>query len=469
MQRNLSKNISDQMVSGYRNHIHYDEMLERAVLGACLLEKDAFARIYKLVEPEHFYGQQNAMIMRTLTEMWADGKVIDLITVNLEIHQSGRHTKFFDIPQLYIMQLTNEVVSTAHLEHHALYLREMFAKRELIRIQSEAGAGNDDTLIKIIEMQEQLSRVLSVRSTDDWLDMSRVMLGLNKHMDDVRGKDILGVPTGFPTLDTITSGLIGTELVVIGARPSVGKTAFASGLIVNAARKGYTVGVINLEMPHTQVGARLLSYDSGIEFWRIFRAKKLEGEEQRLFEAIATMGTLPIYISQSTYATASEIRSKAIKLRNKAGLGMLVIDYLQLIEGEGKGNETREREVARLSRALKMLALELNIPVLLLVQLNRDSEKSPAKMPRMSNIRESGAIEQDADKVILLHRDWKSGVEIDEQGRSTENQATIIIEKNRNGDCTRLQVNFHPDTMKFYEGDLFPSYTSQHFPTSKVI
>lgn len=454
----------------YKRHIHYDDMLERVVLGACLLEGDAFSRIYKLVEADHFYYPTNQVIMRTLQSMWSDGKAIDMVTLNLEIHLRGHQDQFTVAPGFYIMQLTNEVVSTAHLEQHALYLRQLFAKRELLRIQMEAGAGNDDTILKVIEIQEQLSKVLSVRSSDDWLDISTVMLRLNKHMDNVRGQDILGVPSGFPTLDKLTSGWLGSQLIVIGARPSVGKTAFASGLTVHAARCRKTVGVINLEMPDVQIGARLLSYDSDIEFWRIFRAKtNTQDQEDRLFNAIANLGNLPIFISGSTCATASEIRAKAIKLKKRVGLDLLVIDYLQLVEGEGKAGETREREVAKLSRALKMLSMELDIPVILLAQLNRDSEKSGNKVPRMANIRESGAIEQDADVLILLHRDWKSGIETDERGYSTERQATLIIEKNRNGECSKYQIGFNPDTMKFYEGELRQLPVSSQFPISSPV
>lgn len=433
-------------------HIHYDKDMESAVLGACLVESDAFSRIKGLVEPEHFYFSQNQAVFSVITEMWGDGISIDMLTVAVEIHKRGLDKDFSDNVPYYLTCLTKDVVSSAHIEQHSMYIRQMFAERECIRIQMEAASGEKTAVEKMYDIQEQIQKVLSVKGTDDWTDMATVMLKLGKHMDNVRGKDMLGITTGFPSLDKITSGLQPTQMVVIGARPSVGKTAFVAGLAVNAAQAGHSVGIINLEMPDVQIGSRLTSFYSDIEFWRIYRAKpRDQQQDEQIYQAMSDVANLPIWISDKTNVSGTDIRAKAVKLKKRAKLDLLIIDYLQLVEGEPRPNENREREVARLSRSLKLLAMDLKIPVLVLVQLNRESEKAGNKKPRMSNIRESGGIEQDADLVMLLHRDWKSGIMTNEHGESTETEADIIIEKNRNGPTLELKVGFAPDSMKFYE------------------
>lgn len=427
--------------------------MEAAVLGACLLEKGAMARLIGIVETEHFYYPSNQVVFQTMQEMWDSGLAIDLLTVTAEIYRKGRQGDFVDSAPLYVTRLTNHVVNSTHLEQHALYIRQMYAERECLRIQMQAGSGDVDAVTRMQDIQDQIQKILGVKGTDDWHDMATVMLKLSKHMDNVRGKDMLGINTGFPSLDKLTSGWQPGQLVVIGARPSVGKSAFVSGIVTSAAKKGHKCGIINLEMPEEQVGGRIASFYSDIEFWRIYRARPRDSEqEQYIYQVMSEVATLPIWISDKTNVSGADIRAKAYKLKNRVGLDLLVIDYLQLIEADGKNNETREREVARLSRSLKLLAMDLKIPVIVLCQLNRESEKQGSKKPRMSNIRESGAIEQDADVVALLHRDWKAGILQDAQGNSTERQADIIIEKNRNGSTMELPVSFDPDTMKFYEG-----------------
>lgn len=437
----------------YQKHIHYDKDLEDAVIGACLMEPDAISRLTGMIEPKHFHYEDNQALFEKMMQMWNSGQRIDLISVVHECHKAGLQDKFTAGNIAYLITLkTNAVTSTANLEQHALYIREMYAKRESIRIQSEAlkdGGGID----RMLEMQDEIQKILTVNATDDWHDMSEVMIALHNHREEVKGKDMLGIPTGFRQLDEVTYGYQPGQLVIIGARPSVGKSAYTSGTAITAAQHGSTIGIINLEMPEEQIGARLASFYSDMEFWRIYRNKhENEAQEQQLSAFMSDMSSLPIFVSDKTNVTVADIRAKAYKLKKRQKLNMLIIDYLQLIEANTKNkNATREREVAEMSRGLKLLAMDLKIPVILLCQLNRESEKNHNKRPRMSNLRESGAIEQDADIVMLLHRDWKSGIEDDGHGNSTEREADIIIEKNRNGKCEAIKVGFDPDTMKFYD------------------
>lgn len=437
----------------FQKNIHYDKDLEDAVIGACLLEPDAVSRLTGLIRPEHFCFTENQTLFETIQKMWDNGQKIDLLSVVHEVNKAGLADKFPSGMVAYETTCkTNAVASTAHLEQHALYIREMFAKRECIRIESEAGK-DGGSIERIIEMQDEIQQILTINATDDWHDLSQVMIALHNHRDEVKGKDMLGIRTGFRELDEITYGYQPGQLIVIGARPTVGKSAFVSGTAITAARNLSTVGIINLEMPEEQVGARLASFYSDMEFWRIYRNRHTsEAQEATLNRYISDMSTLPIFISDKTNVTISDIRSKAYKLKKRSKLDLLIVDYLQLIEANTKKtNVTRERQVAEMSRGLKLLAMDLKIPVIILCQLNRESEKTADKKPHLHNIRESGAIEQDADIVMLLHRDFRSGVDTNESGETTEGEAEIIVEKNRNGACRTIKVGFAPETMKFYD------------------
>jgi len=404
-----------------------------------------------LLEEDFLFDTFHKMVFKSLSDMYANGEQIDLITVTHDLRKK-KITEYCgeNIPYL-LTGLMIDVVSSAHLQVHSLILREMYMERELTRISHSKFEG--DAIEKAEAIQTAIKRALTVNGVDDWKSISEVMISLEKHRAKVKDKELMGVPTSFNTIDRITGGLQGGQIIIIGARPSVGKSAFIGGIAVNAAQKGHKVGVISLEMPDEQIGARLASIYSDVEFYKIYRSIVTDfNEEKRLIDSMVNIGTLPIYITDKTNVTASAIRAKTEKLKKRSGLDLLIIDYLQLIETESKSNQNREREVANLSRSLKLLAMDLKIPIIVLCQLNRQSEvDGKAKKPRMSQIRESGSLEQDADIVMLLHREWKSGILTDEHGASTERKATIIIEKNRNGETMDLNINFNPELMKFYE------------------
>lgn len=433
---------------------HYDKHLECVILGACLLEPKAFSRIYNLLEEDFLFDNFNKIVFSALKEMFEAGDMIDLITVAHHLRKK-KITEFGDDNVPYLLTgLMEPVVTTAHLEPHCLILRELYVERMLQRVAHSEFDG--DALEKTIHIQAEIKRALSVQGTDDWQSIGDVMIALEKHRVKVKDKELMGVPTGFNTLDRITGGLQGGQIIVLGARPSVGKSAFIGGIAVNAAQNKFKVGVISLEMPLEQIGARFSSLYSDIEFYKIYQNKCFDSnEEKRLMESMTNIGSLPIFITDKTNVTAGAIRAKAEKLKQRNGLDLLIIDYLQLIETESTNNGNREREIAKLSRSLKLMAMDLNIPVMILCQLNRESDKAGSnKKPKMSQIRESGSIEQDADVVMLLHRDWKVGIETDAvTGESTKNKANIIVEKNRNGETMDIEINFNPDIMKFYEQD----------------
>lgn len=432
---------------------HHSREMEAAIIGACLNEPGAFSRIYPLVTEESFYNRAIRSVFSLMLRMFQEGAAIDILTVAAQIQLQGIEIENEPTPLYFLTILSRDVVSSAHLEEHCAYLREYQANRLMLEIQMNANSSlaGDDTHTRATQIQKQLQDVLSVKATDDWVDISTVMYRLGKHMDEVRGSEMMGIPYGFRTIDRITYGAQPGQLIVIGARPSVGKTAYIAKIALNMASSGAPVGVIQLEMPDIQVGARIVSVHSQIQFWRIWRSNLADNfQADTLYQSMSDIGNLPIQISDKTNVSVPDIRAKAIKLKNRGQLGCLIIDYLQLVDEDGKSGN-REQAVAKMSRGLKLLAMELGIPVIVLVQLNRESDKSADKMPRMSNIRESGAIEQDADVVMLLHRAWKAGILVDEAGNSTERQAHIIIEKNRNGETGAFPISFDPETMTFYE------------------
>lgn len=446
----------------YQSGIHYDANTEAAILGVLTLERDGYARTIGLVEPEHFYMSEHAMIYQAIREMYDNGDAIDMLTICHHLRKNGVHEINGNNVNYFLCTITIDVVSGGHLEDWCLIVRELFIEREMLKIQRTAGTGTGDTVERAKAIQDLLQGALSLKTTDDWIDMSQAVLELQRHREEVKGVDMLGIPTGIPTLDKLLSGLQKTQLIVVGARPSVGKSAFATGICMNAAKQSYRVGIISLEMPTNQVTGRMAAIYSGIDFWRIFRNQHTdEKEEQYLADCLPNIAALPISLSTKTSVTGTAIRAKAEKLKRTKGMDVLIIDYLQLIESDSAGkNVMREQEIAKLSRSLKKLAMHLDIPVVVLCQVNRESEKGneKSKKPKMSQLRESGAIEQDADVVILLDYPYKRGETTDAEGNSTQGKATIILEKSRNGETAEIPVSFQPEQMKFYEPDPMDSF-----------
>jgi replicative DNA helicase len=286
--------------------------------------------------------------------------------------------------------------------------------------------------------------------------MVDVVLELHKHMDNVLDKDIIGVPTGFHKFDMVTGGLVKGDMIVLAARPSVGKSAFLGALAVNAAQNSFKARIISLEMSNVQIGARLGSLVSDVEFYKIFR-NRMDDERQReeLYSKLETLSNLDIKISDKTKVNINDIRAKVGQLKSKDDIDILFVDYLQLLDSEeGSGKSfSREQEVSRMSRGFKLMAKEFNIPIVVLAQLNRESEKSANKKPALHHLRESGAIEQDADLVVFLHRDWKVGIQQNEHGQTTEFEADLIIAKGRNIETPEIKIGFDGAKMKFYDKD----------------
>lgn len=441
----------------FKELIHYDIAMECAILGACLIEKTAYGRIRGLLTPECFYLTSNKTIYKVISEMWDNNYPVDILTIAQYIVRDKGICDFNgeNVPY-YLTKLTNGIVSTANIEYHSLLVRQLYAERELVKIKNSANNNSGDVISRAEKMRDELLKLSQIKVINDWNDMIDVVLKLHKHMDEVKGKDIIGVPTGFTKFDLITGGLVKSDMIVLAARPSVGKSAFLGAISVHAASLGFKVGIISLEMSDIQIGARMGSIISDVDFYRIFR-NKFDEEKERdiLYRHLETLANLPIKISDKTKVNINDIRAKVGQLVAKDQIDVLFVDYLQLLDSDESGNRNynREQEVSKMSRGFKLMAKEFNIPTVVLAQLNRESEKAANKKPQLHHLRESGAIEQDADLVVFLHRDFKAGIEVNKDGGSTEFEADLIIAKGRNIETPEIKIGFDPPKMKFYDLD----------------
>lgn len=435
------------MTSGYEENIDYDKELEKSVLGIFLIEPYSYSRVHGLLSEDCFYLPSHNRVYQTIRNMWTLGMQIDLVSVCRRMYDKG-HVVMEDFSNTgyYLTTICADVVQSAHLQQWCLMLRELAVKREVIRITREGLAG-DDPLAATQRIQKQLEDALKVSSTNDWIDASMAAVQLTEHMDEVRGK-VIGLQTGFDMIDNVNGGLRGGQLIVLGARPAVGKSALMGGLAVHIAKQSAPVGIISLEMPARDIFGRMASSESGISFREIDRNELNEPQMNVVMKSITNLASLPIYFSDTAKTNIFDIRAKAELLKQKHGIKALFVDYLQLVEETTGKNRNRENAISEISRGLKMIAMNMDIPVIALSQLNRESESKDRK-PKKSDLRESGSLEQDADIVMLLHRDYAIGKVTDEQGNSTINKAELLIEKWRNGSPLKVDLHFEPTTMKF--------------------
>ena len=440
--------------------------LEEAVLGAIMLEKSAFDTIVEILKPECFYVEANQRIFRAMQGLQLKNLPIDLLTVVEEL----KFREELDIVggPYYVSKLTNAVVSSANIEAHSRIILQKFIQRELIRISGEiigdAYEDSTDVFELLDESETKLFEITNNHLRRDYASIHDVLMKTITKIDELRTRqdEISGVPTGFSLLDKVTYGWQPTDLIILAARPSVGKTAFALNLARNAAlhpTKPTAVGFFSLEMSAGQLVQRILSAESEIWLQKINRGRLEEHEMKQLFKkGIERLASAPIHIDDSAALNIFELRAKCRRLKNKHNVGLIIIDYLQLMSGTSENrNSNREQEISRISRDLKSLAKELNIPIIALSQLSREVEKRGAKdgqkMPQLSDLRESGAIEQDADMVMFLYRPEYYDITANELGESNKGETLLRIAKHRNGQLDNLKFKALLHIQKFIEED----------------
>ncbi|MGX5820783.1 replicative DNA helicase [Chitinophaga lutea] len=425
--------------------------LEEAVLGALMLEKGAFDTVIEILKAECFYVDAHQKVFAAMQRLAAKSMPVDVLTVVEEL-KSSAELEAVGGPY-FISRLTNMVVSSANIEAHARIVLQKFIQRELIRISgeiiSEAYEDTADVFDLLDQAESKLFEVTNNHLRKNYDSIDRILVNTIKRIEDLRNKgdDITGVPSGFPTLDKITYGWQPSDLIILAARPAVGKTAFALNLARNAALhpkfpKG--AAVFSLEMSSGQIVQRILSAESEIKLEKITRGRLEEHEMRKLMtHGIEKLAKAPIFIDDTPGLNIFELRAKARRLVHNHGVGLIIIDYLQLMSGSNDGrNSNREQEISKISRDLKMLAKELMIPVIALSQLSRDVEKRKDgnKMPQLSDLRESGAIEQDADMVMFIYRPEYYDITTNEMGESNKGETHVRIAKHRNGQLDTVKL-----------------------------
>ena len=435
--------------------------LEDAVLGAIMLEKSAFDTVIEILKPECFYVEAHQRIYKAMQGLQQKNQPIDLLTVVEEL----RFRSELEVVggAYYVTRLTNSVVSSANIETHARIILQKFIQRELIRISgeiiSESYEDSTDVFDLLDEAESKLFEITNNHLRKNFDSIDSVLVKTLSRIEDMRNRneDITGVPSGFASLDRLTYGWQNTDLIILAARPSVGKTAFALNLARNAFLhpvKPTPVAFFSLEMSAGQLVQRILSAESEIHLEKISRGKMEDHEMQQLYtKGIQRLSNAHMYIDDTAALNIFELRAKCRRLKNKHNIGMVIIDYLQLMSGSSEKNTNREQEISKISRDLKGLAKELQIPIIALSQLSRavESRKEGDKVPQLSDLRESGAIEQDADMVMFLYRPEYYGITANENGESNKGETHVKIAKHRNGslDTVKLRALLH--IQKFVE------------------
>ncbi len=435
--------------------------LEMDVLGALMLERGKDIVVLDILKPESFYKPEHQKIFKAISDLSVNNQPIDYQTIVEQLRRNGDLEEVGGLS--YVVSLSSRVGTAAHVEYHAKIIAEKYLKRELIRISSEIQTQSyDDSedVYEILEFSQQGLFDLALGSVKkEALPMDVILNMAAKQVEEAKNREdgLSGVPSGFSSLDRITSGWQNSDLVIIAARPSMGKTAFVLSMARNmAVEHKKAIAIFSLEMSSVQLVMRLISSETELPGQKLKSGRLDDREWEQMEHKINVLEKARIFIDDTPAITLNELRSKCRKLKTKEEIDLVVIDYLQLMSGTSETRGNREQEVSTISRGLKALAKELDLPVIALSQLNRSVEmRSGDKIPQLSDLRESGAIEQDADIVIFIHRPEKMGIMEDRDGNSNKGVANIIIAKHRNGAVTTVNLRFRDEFARFEEWDNF--------------
>lgn len=442
--------------------------LEEAVLGALMIEKDALTAVVDILKPEVFYKESHQIIFSVIRTLFQRTEPTDILTVTAELRKQGKLEMIGGA--YYITELTNRVASAANIEFHARIISQKFIQRELIKISSEVINQAYEDTTDVFDLLDQAERKLFDVTENNLKRGSESLSDLiKKSVDELKKKEsdpdgATGVKTGFHSLDQVTGGWQKSDLIIIAARPGMGKTAFALSCARNAAvdyKK--PVAVFSLEMSSVQLVNRLISGEAELDSNKIRRGKLERHEWHQLHSKIGRLSEAPIYIDDTPALSIFDLRAKSRRLKAQFDIQLIIVDYLQLMRGtqDNKGGN-REQEIGTISRSLKAIAKELQIPVIALSQLSRKvEERGGAKRPILSDLRESGSIEQDADLVLFLNRPEYHGLTQDESGNSTAGLAEVIIAKHRNGSLEDVKLTFISKFVKYVDMETSPILSDQ--------
>ena len=421
---------------------------EQSILGSILLDKEAIITVTETIQPEDFYKEAHKIIYECMVKLNNKNEPIDLITLTEELRKQGHLEDVGGIS--YITSLSTIVPTTSNVKYYSDIVKEKSVLRKLIKVSNDIlnlGYDNSTKVEELLEKAEkQIFDISQEKSSEDFQSINSVLMDTYDMIERLytNKEEITGITSGFEDLNKKINGLQRTDLILIAARPAMGKTAFSLNLVQNAALKGNaSVAVFSLEMSKEQLVQRMLSAQSHVELKKIKNGNLDENDWPRIIDAMSVLSNANIYIDDTPGIKISELRSKCRKLKIEKGLDLILIDYLQLMEGDNN-NESRQQEISKISRSLKIIAKELNCPVVALSQLSRAPEQRSDHRPMLSDLRESGAIEQDADIVMFLYRD-----EYYHPDSERKNIGEVIIAKNRHGETGSIELVWLGEIQKF--------------------
>lgn len=426
---------------------------EKALIGAILLRPDALYEIMDVISPETFYGTNHKTIYKTILELISKGIAIDSVSVSERLKEKKEFEKAGG--NKYMTELIDSVPSASNIKHYA----EIILKKKLMRDLLEAaddisGLGYDESkdLEEILDAAEKkIFSITNLNTSKNYIELKEVIGEAFERLDKLHksSDELRGVPSGFKALDNKLSGFQNSDLIILAARPSMGKTSFALNIARNVATKyKIPVQIFSLEMSADQLVDRMVSSESGVNLWNIRTGKGLKEEDfENIGNAISTLGEAPIFINDEAGTSIIRMKSVARRVKSEKGLGLIIVDYLQLMSASNIQSDNMVAQVTEISRSLKALARELDVPVIALSQLSRAVEARGGK-PRLSDLRDSGSIEQDADLVMFIHREDKYNEDSDRP-----NIAEIMIEKHRNGPTGKIELFFDEGKTTFVDVD----------------
>jgi replicative DNA helicase len=434
--------------------------MEEAVLGAIMLEKEAVITILDILKPESFYKEAHKKIFKAISDLSLREYPVDLYTVTEEL--KAHHELDSIGGPVYLTQLTSKVVSAANVDYHARIVAQKYIQRELIRVSSEIQTKSFDDTYDVTELLDFSENALfQIAEGNIKREVSPINMVIKEAIKEIeeagkREDALVGIPSGFTKLDRLTSGWQKSELIIIAARPSMGKTALALTMARNMSiDHGKKVAIFSCEMSSIQLVNRLIIAETDIPGDKIRNGRLSEEEWKQLDTRIKKLVQASIFIDDTPAISIFELRAKCRRLMAQHKLDIVIVDYLQLMSGPDNAG-SREQEVSNISRSLKSIAKELNVPIIALSQLNRSVEmRGGSKRPLLSDLRESGAIEQDADMVVFIHRQDKFGIQTFDDGSSTKGIAEIILAKNRNGPVDDVKLRFREERAQFVDIDEF--------------
>ncbi len=438
----------------------HDIEAEEAVVGSLLIDGDCFLRISSLIKPQDFYRERNQVCFTAASALFERNEVIDQVTLARELDRINQLDAVGGMA--YLSHLVSVTPTSAHSEHYAHLVARTSTMRTLIDAASRISAmGYEDTADVDVTLRQAEDILFSVRSGQVERGFIPLRQIYDQYLEDratIVDPGVDGGPplvTGYNDIDELLGGLQRSDLIILGARPAMGKSSLMLNVSLSAAQSGATVGVFSLEMSREQLALRILASDAEIDSHRLRLGLYTEAEEQRIIDSIGRLSELPVYIDDTPLQAMAEMRSKARRLSLERGLDLLVVDYLQLIQGRGgRGGENRVQEISEISRSLKGMARDLNISVITCSQLSRVVENRPGHRPQLSDLRDSGSIEQDADVVMFIHREdiYYTEEEWEQQFPSRQyprNLAEIIVAKHRNGPTGSVSLYFRDNLVRF--------------------